>query len=90
MDHLVNALRSLQAENYAAPSCLPVHRIEVPEGYQISELYELSVVSLPPELFDIDEDRWQVGEGQVGNIKIFADDVSFQSLIDRVKSDRMD
>lgn len=40
------------------------------------DAYELPTVSMPPELYDIDEDRWQVGEGQVGNLPLFGEDVS--------------
>ena len=50
-----------------------------PEGMEVAEAYDVAAVSMPPELYDMDEDRWQVGEGQVGNIILFADDVSHHS-----------
>jgi hypothetical protein len=71
-------LRSLQADSFALPACLPAYSsgIEIPEGFVEAEAYELSSVSMPPELYDVDEDRWQVGEGHTANLKLFADDVS--------------
>ncbi len=46
-----------------------------PEGTELPEAYDVTAASMPPELYDIDEDRWQVGEGQVGNIVLFGEDV---------------
>lgn len=71
-------LRALQADSFALPACLPTYSsgIEIPEGFVEAEAYELSSVSMPPELYDVDEDRWQVGEGHTANLKLFADDVS--------------
>lgn len=65
-------------DSYASPACLPLYHagLQQPEATEVPQAYELSAASMPPELYDIDEDRWQVGEGQVGNIKLFADDVS--------------
>jgi hypothetical protein len=31
---------------------------------------------MPPELYDVDEDRWQTGEGQTSTLRFFADEVS--------------
>lgn len=41
-----------------------------------TEPFNLESASMPPELYDIDEDRWQTGEGQISDIQLFADDVS--------------
>jgi hypothetical protein len=70
-------LRALQADSFALPSCLPTYSsgIAIPEGFVEAEAYELSSVSMPPEMYDVDEDRWQVGEGHTANLKLFADDV---------------
>lgn len=77
-DELLTALKALQLESFVPPACIPIHSagIFVPEGFREAETFDLSAVSMPPELYDVDEDRWQVGEGQTGNIKLFADDVS--------------
>ncbi len=51
----------------------------LPEGTEQTEPFDLTSASMPPELYDIDEDRWQTGEGQISDIKLFADDVSRMS-----------
>lgn len=48
----------------------------LPEGEIQSETYNLEAVSMPPELYDVDEDRWQTGEGQTSSLRFFADEVS--------------
>lgn len=72
-------MQALRTDDFASPSCLPAHFTGIipPEGLDLADVYELPTVSLPPELYDIDEDRWQVGEGQVGNLQLFAEEVSF-------------
>jgi len=41
---------------------------------------------MPPEMYDVNEDSLNGGEGQIGTIKFFADDVSPRELT----SDRAD
>jgi nuclear cap-binding protein subunit 1 len=55
--------------------------VEVPEGHTLSEPYDLSVISMPPEMYDVNEDSLNGGEGQIGTIKFFADDVSRRKTI---------
>ena len=78
-DELLIALKGLQAESFALPACIPSYSTEIapPEGFTEPESFDVSAVSMPPELYDIDEDRWQAGEGRTGNLKLFAEDVSF-------------
>jgi len=50
--------------------------VVIPEGHSLSEPYDLSVISMPPEMYDVNEDSLNGGEGQIGTIKFFAEDVS--------------
>jgi nuclear cap-binding protein subunit 1 len=50
--------------------------VVVPEGFSLGEPYELGAVSMPPEMYDVNEDSLNGGEGQIGTIKFFSDDVS--------------
>ena len=81
-DELIIMLRALQTDSFALPACLPSYSagIAPPEGYDEAEAYELSSVSMPPELYDVDEDRWQTGEGHTANLKLFANDVSWDRI----------
>lgn len=47
----------------------------MPEGQSLAEPYDLSTISMPPEMYEVNEDSVNGGEGQIGNIKFFADDV---------------
>lgn len=78
---LLAALHALRSNDYNPPECLPRpwESVTVPEGSSQAEPYDLTAVSMPPELFEVNEDSVHGGEGQIGTIKFFADDVSKQS-----------
>lgn len=78
LGHLLAALHSLRSNDYSPPECLPRpwERVEIPEGHSLAEPYDLSTVSPPPEMYEVNEDSTNGGEGQIGSIKFFGDDVS--------------
>lgn len=77
LGHLLAALHSLRSNDYSPPECLPRpwEQVTIPEGYSLNEPYDLTVISMPPEMYEVSEDSVNSGEGQIGNIKFFADDV---------------
>jgi len=78
LGHLLAALHAFRSNDYSPPECLlrPWESVVVPEGHSLSEPYDLSVISMPPEMYDVNEDSLNGGEGQIGTIKFFAADVS--------------
>jgi hypothetical protein len=78
LGHLLAALHAFRSNDYAPPECLlrPWESVVIPEGHSLSEPYDLSVISMPPEMYDVNEDSLNGGEGQIGTIKFFAEDVS--------------
>ena len=48
------------------------------EGLVQSEPYDLTAVSMPPEMYDVEEDGRESGEGRTSSIAFFAEDVSHQ------------
>jgi hypothetical protein len=78
LGHLLAALHAFRSNDYSPPECLlrPWESVVVPEGHSLSEPYDLSVISMPPEMYDVNEDSLNGGEGHIGTIKFFADDVS--------------
>jgi hypothetical protein len=75
---LLAALHAFRSNDYSPPECLlrPWESVVIPEGHSLSEPYDLSVISMPPEMYDVNEDSLNGGEGQIGTIKFFAEDVS--------------
>jgi nuclear cap-binding protein subunit 1 len=82
LDQLVLALQDLRNQTYKPPAALPRYweSSPLPEDMMQSTAYDLETVSMPPELYDVDEDRWQTGEGQISALRFFADDVSSTSV----------
>jgi nuclear cap-binding protein subunit 1 len=82
LGHLLAALHAFRSNDYSPPECLlrPWESIVIPEGHSLSEPYDLSVISMPPEMYDVNEDSLNGGEGQIGTIKFFAEDVSDPTL----------
>ena len=78
LGHLLAALHAFRSNDYSPPECLlrPWESVVIPEGHSLSEPYDLSVISMPPEMYDVNEDSLNGGEGQIGTIKFFAEDVS--------------
>jgi len=72
-------LHELRASEYASPEVLPRpvdQAIDaLPEGSVFPEPYTLSSVSMPPEMYDPDEENPQECEGQTSNLKLFAEDI---------------
>lgn len=73
------ALHALRADGYAPPSVLPrpSESVTLPEGAILPDAYNLSPVNMPPDLYEAsdDLDNGQVGEGQAGCLRLFAEDV---------------
>jgi hypothetical protein len=82
LGHLLAALHAFRSNDYSPPECLlrPWESVLIPEGHSLSEPYDLSVISMPPEMYDVNEDSLNGGEGQIGTIKFFAEDVSGLTL----------
>jgi hypothetical protein len=78
LGHLLAALHAFRSNDYSPPECLlrPWESVVIPDGHSLSEPYDLSVISMPPEMYDVNEDSLNGGEGQIGTIKFFAEDVS--------------
>jgi len=81
LSQLLSVLHVLRGEGYAQPECLPRYweSASVAEGLVQSELaepYELSAVTMPPEMYDAHQDSREAGEGRTGSIAFFAEDVS--------------
>lgn len=78
LGQLLAALHSLRSNDYSPPDCLPRpwEQVVIPEGHSLAEPYNLSTVSPPPEMYEVNEDSMNGGEGQIGGIKFFGDDVS--------------
>jgi len=78
LGHLLAALHAFRSNDYSPPECLlrPWESVVIPEGHSLSEPYDLSAISMPPEMYDVNEDSLNGGEGQIGTIKFFAEDVS--------------
>jgi hypothetical protein len=68
----------LRQDGFNPPDCLPRYweGMALPEDMTQSEPFELTVVAMPPEMFDVFEDPLHDGEGLIGPIDIFAEDVS--------------
>lgn len=73
------ALHALRADGYAPPSVLPrpSESVTLPEGAILPDPYNLSPVNMPPDLYEgsDDLDNGQVGEGQAGCLRLFAEDI---------------
>ncbi|WWD15707.1 hypothetical protein CI109_100129 [Kwoniella shandongensis] len=77
LDQFLTALHSLRADAFAPPEVLPRYWEQVrddPDAIQ-SDPYELAPVTMPPELYEVDQDDLDVGEGHIGALKLFAEDV---------------
>jgi nuclear cap-binding protein subunit 1 len=72
-------LHELRASDYASPEVLPrpVDQAidNLPEGTTLFDPYTVSSVSMPPEMYDPDEENPQECEGQMGGLRLFADDI---------------
>ncbi|ORY25746.1 MIF4G like-domain-containing protein [Naematelia encephala] len=78
LGQLLGALHNLREGGYNPPECLtrPWEGIPGPEGDEIqSDPSELTAVSMPPELYDEDDESGSAGEGQTGTMVLFAEDV---------------
>ena len=73
---LLAALHALRSNGYAPPACLPRPWEDMPlsDDVEQSEPVHLEAVTMPPELFDAGEGS-ENGEGQIGPLRLFADDV---------------
>lgn len=71
------ALHELRANDYAAPAVLPrpFENIALPEGAEMPEPYAIAPVSMPPEMYDVDEENPQDCEGRTGGLHLFAEGV---------------
>lgn len=78
LDNLLAALRAFQASNWEPSAVLPAYLREIVPipGPTAPVPYELQEVAMPPELYEVDSDELDVGEGQIGNFTFFADEVS--------------
>lgn len=47
----------------------------LPDGAVLPEPYVLSSVSMPPEMYDPDEENPEDGEGRTGGLRLFGDDI---------------
>ncbi|WVQ71472.1 hypothetical protein IAR50_001010 [Cryptococcus sp. DSM 104548] len=76
LDNLLAALHAFQASNWASPKIVPSYMRElVLAPGPAPTAYELQDVSMPPELYEEDADDAEAGEGQIGTLQFFADDV---------------
>nr|XP_018264090.1 uncharacterized protein I303_03968 [Kwoniella dejecticola CBS 10117]OBR86248.1 hypothetical protein I303_03968 [Kwoniella dejecticola CBS 10117] len=77
LDDFLSALHALRANFFNPPTCLPRHweLYTKNEDTVQSEPYELSPISMPPEMYAVDAYELDKGEGRVGNIRLFADEV---------------
>ncbi|AFR93047.2 nuclear cap-binding protein subunit 1 [Cryptococcus neoformans C23] len=77
LDNLLAALRAFQASNWEPSAVLPAYLREIVPipGPTAPVPYELQEVAMPPELYEVDSDELDVGEGQIGNFTFFADEV---------------
>ncbi|WVF72372.1 hypothetical protein IAT40_007187 [Kwoniella sp. CBS 6097] len=77
LDNLLSALHALRAGNFEPPSSLARYweLVVPPTDATSSEPFELASVSMPPEMYAVDVEELDVGEGQTGNIALFADEV---------------
>lgn len=78
LDNLLAALRAFQASNWEPSAVLPAYLREIvpTPGPTAPIPYELQEVAMPPELYEVDSDELDVGEGQIGTFSFFADEVS--------------
>ena len=81
LNQLLSALHALREASYTPPHWLPQYwkDMSLPAGafgLVTRESYDLSIVSMPPEMYEADEENRHGGEGRTGNIAFFADDVS--------------
>lgn len=88
LGQLLAALHSLRSNDYSPPECLPRpwERVEIPEGFSLAEPFDLSTVSAPPEMYEVNEDSMNGGEGQIGSIKFFGDDVSDDARLSETRN----
>ncbi|OCF55167.1 nuclear cap-binding protein subunit 1 [Kwoniella mangroviensis CBS 10435] len=77
LDNFLSALHALRADSFAPPHSLPRYweSATLSEGTIQSDPYELSPISMPPEMYAVDSNELDKGEGRIGNIKLFGDDV---------------
>ncbi|WVW83418.1 hypothetical protein I302_105438 [Kwoniella bestiolae CBS 10118] len=77
LDNFLSALHALRANSFAPPNSLPRYweHATLSEGAIQSDPYELSPVSMPPEMYAVDSNDLDKGEGRIGNIRLFGDDV---------------
>lgn len=83
LSHLLSALHALRHDAYSPPDCLPRYWESAPlrEDLQQAEPYDLAAVSMPPEMYDVDESSREAGEGRTGGIALFAEDVSTKDYL---------
>ncbi|WVN89018.1 uncharacterized protein L203_104234 [Cryptococcus depauperatus CBS 7841] len=76
-DNLLAALHAFQASNWNAPSILPSYFPEIvpSPSSTVPVPYELQEAMMPPEFYESDMDEVNSGEGQMGTLKLFADDI---------------
>ncbi|KAK8870013.1 hypothetical protein IAR55_000583 [Kwoniella newhampshirensis] len=77
LDQFLTALHSLRADGFAPPEILPRYWERIAEDPEViqSDPYELAAVSMPPEMYEVDQDDLSVGEGHIGALKLFADEL---------------
>lgn len=78
LDNLLAALRAFQASNWEPSAVLPAYLREIvpTPGPTAPIPYELQEVAMPPELYEVESDELDVGEGQIGTFTLFPDEVS--------------
>jgi len=87
LNQLLAALHALRDNAYSPPDCLPRYWESAPlqEGLVQSEPHDLVTVSIPPEMYDVDQGSRESREGRTGSITFFGDDVG--AIRKRVVSD---
>lgn len=71
----MSALQDLRSNDWKAPAVLPrpFENAILPEGAEILEPYAIASVSMPPEMYDVDEENPQDCEGRIGGLVLFGE-----------------
>ncbi|WWC85240.1 uncharacterized protein L201_000102 [Kwoniella dendrophila CBS 6074] len=77
LDNFLSALHALRANFFNPPESLPRHweSVVLSEGTIQAEPYDIAPISMPPEMYAVDAHELDKGEGLIGNIQLFADEV---------------
>ncbi|WRT66889.1 uncharacterized protein IL334_003852 [Kwoniella shivajii] len=77
LDNFLSALHALRANAFNPPECLPRYWESsiLDENTTQSDPYELATVSMPPEMYAVDAEELDKGEGRIGNLRLFAEEV---------------